>query len=98
MPAASSGGGGSAQRARAGSSGAPPGGRFGGRADLRARLLGSGVLGSDDVAETELVLDELADNVVLERVGEPVRRVGVRDLDSLVEIVRRDEVPLIQCV
>ena len=68
MPWSSGCGGGSEQRARAGSLGAPAGSRFGGRADFRERLLGSGVLGSDDLPVTELVFDELADEIVLERV------------------------------
>src|SRR6266550_4666723 len=90
-PRRSAWGGGSEQRARAGSSGAPAGCRLGGRADLRERLLGSGVLGSDDLAITELVLDELTDERVLEGFGEVVRRLGVGDLDALVQIVARSE-------
>jgi hypothetical protein len=67
MPWISSGGAGSPQRARAGSSIGPPGTRFGGRADLRSRLLGAGVLGADDLPEAQLVFEELADERVLER-------------------------------
>jgi hypothetical protein len=69
MPRRSASGGGSEHRVRACSSCAPGGGRLGGRADLRERLLGSGVLGSDDLAVTELVFDELADEIVVEGVG-----------------------------
>ena len=61
---------------------------------MRARLLGSGVLGSDDLAVAELVFHELANKVVVERLREVLRLVGVCDLDALVEIVRRDEVAL----
>jgi len=67
MPWTSSGGAGSSQRARAGSSIGPPGTRLGGRADLRSRLLGAGVLGADDLPEAQLVFEELADERVLER-------------------------------
>src|SRR5437899_5038010 len=94
MPFTSSGGGGSSQRARAGSFGAPAGARFGGRAALRARLLGWGVLGPEELAETELVLHELADGLVRERIRELVGRVRVRDLDALVQVVCRDQVSL----
>jgi len=58
-----------------------------GRADLRERLLGSGVLGSDDLSVTQLVFDELAHEVVVEGFREILRRLGVRDLDALVQIV-----------
>src|SRR5438477_8168506 len=98
IPRRSSDGGASVQRVRAGSSGAPGGCRFGGRADLRERLLGSGVLGPDDLAVAELVLDELADEVVLERFGKIFRPLGVGDLDSLVEIVGGDQVTLRELV
>src|SRR5256886_13816656 len=66
IPRRSAAGGGSKQRARAGSSGAPGGCRFGGRADLRERLLGSGGLGPRDLAIAQLVLFALADELVLQ--------------------------------
>src|SRR2546421_3264537 len=94
MPRSRAWGGGSEQRARAGSFGAPGSCRFGGRADFRERLLGSGVLGSDDLAVAELVLYEFADEVVVERLWQVLRGVDVRDLDPLVQIVSRGEVPL----
>jgi hypothetical protein len=65
---------------------------------LRERLLGSGVLGSDDLAVTELVLDELADEIVLEGFRKLFGRLGVGDLDPLVKIMRRDHVALRQLV
>src|SRR2546423_13243081 len=98
MPRRSASGGGSEQRARTGSIGAPAGCRFSGRADLRERQLGSGVLGSDDLAVAELVLDELANEIILEGFGKIFGRVGVRDLDALVQIVARGEVALPQGV
>src|SRR5438094_8193029 len=94
MPRRSASGGGSEQWARAGSIGAPAGCRFGGRADLRERLLGSGVLGSDDLAIAQLVLDELANQIVLERLGKIIRPLGVDDLDPLVQVMRGDQVTL----
>jgi hypothetical protein len=65
---------------------------------LRARLLGSGVLGSDDLSVTELVFDELADEIVLEGFRKVLWRLDVRDLDAFVEIVRRSKVALGQLV
>jgi hypothetical protein len=65
---------------------------------LRERLVGSGVLGSDDLAVTELVLNELADEIVLERFGKIFGRVRIGDFDPLVKIVRRDHVALRQLV
>jgi hypothetical protein len=65
-----------------------------GRADLRERLLGSGVLGSDDLAVAELVFDELADEVVIERLWKLLGRIGKRDLHPLVEVVPSGEVAL----
>src|SRR5437867_5632990 len=93
-PRRSACGAGSEQRARAGSAGAPAGCRLGGRADFRERLLGSGVLGSDDLAVAQLVLDEFADEIVLKGLGEVLWRLGIRDLDALVQIVSRGEVAL----
>src|SRR5438445_9035752 len=93
MPARSLGGGGWSQRARAGSSMAPPGTPLGGRAALRSRLVG-GVRGPEEVAVAEVVLDELADDGVLELLGELLERLGEGDLDALVEVARRDEVAL----
>src|SRR5712691_9135727 len=98
MPRSRAWGGGSEQRARAGSFGAPGGCRFGGRADLRERLLGSGVLGSDDLAEAELVFDELPDELVVEGFRKLLGSLGIRDLDALVQIVSRGEVALRQLV
>ena len=65
-----------------------------GRADLRERLLGWGVLGSDDLSVTQLVFDKLADQVVREGFGEILRRVGEGDFDPLVQIVAGGKVPL----
>src|SRR5690242_12293643 len=86
-------GAGSLQRARMGSSTAPPGTRFGGRAALRSRLLGAvlgtGGRGADDLPVAELVLDELADRVVLrERLGERLRVLGERDGHAFVDVAR----------
>src|SRR5439155_15113756 len=89
---------GSEQRAHAGSSAPPRVDLFGRRADLRERLLGSGVLGSDDLAVAELVLDELAHEIVLERLGKILGPLGVGDLDPLVEIVGGDQVALRELV
>src|SRR5439155_1005943 len=108
-PRRSSAGGGSSQRARTDSCGAPRGWRLGGRAALRSRAVGvrsarSGVFapcfcfGADDLAEPELVLEEFADGLVPEGSGQLLRRVGVDDLDALVEVVRRDEVAVLQRV
>src|SRR2546426_946444 len=55
-------------------------------------------LGADDLAEPELVLEEFADGLVPEGSGQLLRRVGVDDLDALVEVVRRDEVAVLQRV
>src|SRR6266542_1025995 len=66
MPLISSGGAGSSHRARTGSSIGPPGTRLGGRADLRSRLLGAGVLGADDLPEAQFIFEELANERVLE--------------------------------
>src|SRR5438093_7737028 len=93
MPFWSSGGGGSSQRARTGSSMAPPGTPLGGRAALRSRLVG-GVRGPEELAAAEVVLDELADDGVVELLGELLKRLGKGDLDALVEVARRDEVAL----
>src|SRR5438034_3484425 len=98
MPRISSGGAASSHLARVGSSIAPPGTRFGGRADLRSRLFGAGVLGPDDLAEAELVLEELAYKWVLECFREPLRLVGVRDLDPFMKVVSGGEVALGQFV
>src|SRR5256712_5163776 len=98
MPFRSSGGGASAQRARTGSFGLSGRCRFGGRAALRARLVGSGVLGPDDLAEAELVLEELAHSVVVERARQVLGPLGVRDLDPLVQVMGRDEVTLVERV
>src|SRR5947208_11621955 len=86
----SAGGAGSSQRARTGSAISPPGTRFGGRAALRSRL--PGVRRSDDLAVAELVLDEFADDRVVERLGEALGRFGERDLDALRKIARGDEI------
>src|SRR5438093_4625681 len=93
MPLRSSGGAGSSQRARTGSSMAPPGTPLGGRAALRSRLVG-GVRGPEELAAAEVVLDELADDGVVELLGELLKRLGKGDLDALVEVARRDEVAL----
>src|SRR6266540_236843 len=69
MPRISSGGAGSSHLARVGSSIAPPGTPLGGRADLRSRLLGAGVFGANDLAEAELIFEELTHERVLERLG-----------------------------
>ena len=61
---------------------------------MRERRLGSGVLGSDDLAVTELFLDELANEIVLEDFRKVVRRLGVGDLDALMQVVSRREVTL----
>ena len=61
---------------------------------MRERLLGSGVLGSDDLAVAELVLDEFADEIVLKSLGKILRCFGVRDFDALVQVVPRGEVAL----
>ena len=61
---------------------------------MRERLLGSGVLGSDDLAEAELILDELADEIVVERFGKFLRPLGVGDLDPFVQIVRGNQITL----
>jgi hypothetical protein len=58
---------------------------------LRARLLGSGVLGSDDLAIAELVFDELADEVVIERLGKFLGGLGKRDLHPLMQVVPSGE-------
>lgn len=65
---------------------------------MRERLLGSGVLGSDDLAVAELVFHELANEIVLKGPGKVFRRFGVRDLDALVKIVPSGEVPLRELV
>ena len=98
MPRRSASGGGSEQRARAGSLGAPGGSRFGGRADFRERLLGSAVLGSDDLAIAELFFDELADEVVVEGFGQILGRLGMRDLHAFVKVVSRGKVALRELV
>src|SRR5258705_2528937 len=98
MPWISSGGAASSQRARGGSSIGPPGTRFGGRADLRSRLLGAGVLGADDLPEAQFVFEELADERVLECFRQTVRLVRVRDLDAFMKVVRRGKVALGQFV
>src|SRR5687768_18227936 len=98
MPRISSGGAGSSHRARTGSSISPPGTRLGGRADLRSRLLGLGVLRADDPTEAELVLEELAHEWILERLGQAFRSVRKGDLDAFVKVVRRRDVSLGQLV
>ena len=65
---------------------------------MRERLLGSGVLGSDDLAVSELFFDELADEVVVEGFGQILGRLGIRDLHALVEIVSCGEVALWELV
>src|SRR5438094_5140589 len=75
MPLRSSGGGGSSQRARTGSSMAPPGTPLGGRAAFRSRLVG-GVRGPEEVAVAEVVLDELADDGVVETTRELLKALG----------------------
>src|SRR5688572_24236657 len=84
IPRISSGGAGSSQRARTGSRVSPPGTRLGGRADLRSRLLGLGVLRAHDPPEAELVLEELAHERILECFGQAFRSVRKRDLDAFV--------------
>src|SRR5438094_937839 len=94
MPRISSGGAASSHLARVGSSIAPPGTRFGRRAALRSRLLGAGVLRPDDLAEAELIFEELAHQWVVERFREPVCLVGVRDLDALMKVVAGGQMAL----
>src|SRR5712691_1639553 len=98
MPRISSAGAGSSHLARVGSSIAPPGTRFGRRAALRSRLLGSGVLRPDDLAEAELVFKELAHEWVLERFRETIWLVGKRDFDAFVQVVGGSEIALGQFV
>src|SRR5207249_12108548 len=75
IPWMSSPGAGSSQRARSVSCGAPGGGRFGGRAAFRARLLASGARSGRvsrrprDLAEEQLVFEELGHGLVFEIVG-----------------------------
>jgi len=94
IPRRSASGGGSEQRARAGSSGAPGGCRLEGRADFRDRLLGSGVLGSDDLSVTQLVFDKLAYEIVREGFGKILWCLDEGDLDPLVQIVASRKVAL----
>ena len=61
---------------------------------MRDRLLGSGVLGSDDLAIAQLVFDELANQIVIECFRKLLRRPGVRDLDPLMQVVSRSEIAL----
>ena len=61
---------------------------------MRDRLLGSGVLGPDDLAVTELVFDELANEIVLEDFRKVVRRLAVGDLDALMQVMSRCEITL----
>src|SRR5256714_15111759 len=91
MPRRSAAGAGSAHRARTSSSTAPPGTRFGGRAALRSRLVGSGGFGVEQLPEAELVLDELADAFVLETVRDVRELVGVAHLDALADVMSRRE-------
>src|SRR5205807_3370537 len=88
MPLVRSAGGVSPHRARAGSFGAPAGARFGGRAALRARLSGWGVLGPEDLSKAKLVLDELTHHLVLEGFRKIFGRVGVCDFDAFVQVMR----------
>ena len=98
MPRISSGGAGSSQRARTGSRVSPPGTRLGGRADLRSRLLGPGVLRSDDPPEAQLVLEELAHERIVERFRQSFRSIRKGDPDALMKVVGRGEVSLGQLV
>src|SRR5690348_4390208 len=105
MPLINSSGGGSSQRARTGSSTAPPGTRFAGRAALRSRLDGrrpsllGGVRLSDDLAVAQLVLDELAHHrVVGERPGEALSILGEGDFHALVDVARGREEAVRQTV
>ena len=61
---------------------------------MRDRLLGSGVLGPDDLAVAQLVFDELAHEIVLERLRKVLRRLGVCDLDALMKVMSRRQVTL----
>src|SRR5260221_5947872 len=70
IPRRSPSGAGSSQRARTSSSIAPPGTRLGGRAALRARLVGSGGFGVEQLPEAQLVDHEFADAFVLESVSD----------------------------
>src|SRR5436190_606145 len=81
----------SSQRARASSSIAPPGTRFGGRAALRSRLLRSGGFGVEQLPESQLVDDELANALVREAVGHVLEVIGVAHLDALADVVARRE-------
>ena len=65
---------------------------------MRERLLGSGVLGPDDLAVTELVFDELANEIVIECLRKLLRRFGVGDLDALMQVMSRREVTLRQLI
>ena len=65
---------------------------------MRERLLGSGVLGPDDLAVTELVFDELANEIVVECLRKVLRCLGIRDLDALMEIVSRRQITLRQLI
>ena len=61
---------------------------------MRDRLLGSGVLGSDDLAVSQLVFDELLHELVVEGFRKVFRFVGVGDLHALMEVVARGEISL----
>src|SRR3979409_1391449 len=98
MPRSSASGAGSAQRARTSSSTAPPGTRFGGRAALRSRLVGSGCFGGEHLPEAELVNDEFAHTLVLEAVRDVREVVGVARLDALADVVTDREEALGQRV
>ena len=61
---------------------------------MRDRLLGWGVLGPDDLAVTELVFDELTNEIVLECLRKLLRRLGVGDLDAFMQVMSGREVTL----
>ena len=61
---------------------------------MRDRLLGSGVLGPNDLAIAQLVFDELANEIVVECLRKVLRRLGVDHLDALMQVMSRREVTL----
>ena len=65
---------------------------------MRERLLGSGVLGSDDLAVSELVFDELLDEIVFEGLRKIFWFLGIGDLHAFMQVVARGEISLRELV
>ena len=61
---------------------------------MRERLLGSGVLRSDDLPVSKLVFDELLDEVVVEGLRKVLGFFRIGDLHAFMQIVASSEIPL----